>query len=86
MLEQRGDEPAATRARRFRPVSAAALPPGGRLPHIRQGTRRPPRRFWTRHRPLWPSEKVLPMSRHAMQRLSFFLLMGVTLYASLGMG
>ena len=30
--------------------------------------------------------KVLPMSRHAMQRLSFFLLMGVTLYASLGMG
>ena len=24
------------------------------------------------------------MSRHAMQRLSFFLLMGVTLYASLG--
>lgn len=27
--------------------------------------------------------KTLPMSRPAMQRLSFFLLMGVTLYASL---
>jgi len=26
------------------------------------------------------------MSRRAMQRLSFFLLMGVTLYASLGLG
>ena len=32
---------------------------------------------------LTASRKTLPMSRPAMQRLSFFLLMGVTLYASL---
>lgn len=50
-----------------------ALPPARIVPHIRCA-------------PRMRARKGPPMSRHAMQRLSFFLLMGVTLYASLGLG
>ncbi|ARJ68940.1 hypothetical protein B0A89_04135 [Paracoccus contaminans] len=59
-------------ARRGDPAGHA-LPPAPIVPHIRCA-------------PRMRARKGLSMSRHAMQRLSFFLLMGVTLYASLGLG